>query len=121
MRPLSEGAMGVNHYILPVSDADLASVLADPESMHEFVDARRDKVCEIFTQGPAIMCLIADDEHDEIAFFLENDGPEGQTGWVGDYEEVDRRVVTCQVDMGYGPASFYRWPYVAQFARKLVE
>ena len=100
--------MSVNHFFLPITDAELDSLLASPESAHAFVEAREADVQTIHTQGVAITALIAADEHDPLAF-LQHGGPEGECGWVGEYIEGDEEHgATCQVDMGYGPASYYK-------------
>lgn len=111
--------MSVNHNFLPLSDAELSSLVENPESAHVLVEDRRNEVQTIFTMGVAITALIAEDEDDPLAF-LECGGPEGECGWVGEYDEGNEdRGATCQVDMGYGPASYYKNSFLLSIAEAI--
>src|SRR5262249_40034657 len=46
-------------------------------------------------------------------------GPDDVSGWVGRYAERDGAAIECEVDMGYGPASYYRNSFLHEVARKL--
>jgi hypothetical protein len=112
--------MSVEHYLLSISDEALTSILAVPEVIHEVVDKQEDEVCRLFENAPAIMFLTAADADDPL-LFLEQGAPPGMSGWVGEYVVEDDRVVSCEVDMGYGPATYFRKEYVAVVARRLNE
>ena len=112
--------MSVNHYLLPIADAELRSLVASPESCHDFVNAREDRVVSLFTSGCAITALIAEDENDPLAF-LRVGAPDEFSGWIGEYAEEDGRVAKCQVDMGYGPAWYCANEFVVKIADKLEE
>lgn len=100
--------MSVNHFFLPVSDAELASLLAEPKSAHALIEARDAEVQTIHTQGIAITALMAEDENDPLAF-LQCGGPDGECGWIGEYSEGNEEEgATCEVDLGYGPGSYYK-------------
>lgn len=110
--------MSVNHYLLPITDAELRSLKDDPESCPDFVNAHLDRVRSLFTAGCAITAIIAEDDRDELAF-LRVGAPDSESGWIGEYVEDGGSVETCQVDMGYGPASYYVHHFVVKVAAKL--
>ena len=98
--------MSVNHSLLPISDGELASVLGDPQSIRDLVKGHSADVCRLWKEGLAIIALTATAEDDPLAF-LHSGAPDNVSGWVGD------------VDMGYGPASYYRNAFVVEVARRL--
>jgi len=110
--------MSVNHYLLPISSEELSGLIDRPEKMHEFVKTRRTDVRTLGTDGVAIVALTAENNRDPLAF-LQFGAPQKLSGWVGEYVESDGRVITCQVDMGYGPASYYKNRFLMEVARKL--
>src|SRR5690349_7164451 len=113
--------MGVNHFLLAVTTVELNSVLANPVSLRELSEKRRfDSVVELLTDGLAIIFLIAEDENDPI-LFLHKGAPDDVSGWVGEYREKDGTVRKCEVDMGYGPASYYRNSFVRVVAQQLEQ
>src|SRR4051794_15655722 len=102
--------MGVNHSLLPVTDAELTMLLATPGSIHDFVDSRRNDVRELLTDGLAIISLTCESDDDPLRFMQSGNqsADEGSvSGWVGNE------------DMGYGPASYYKNQFVRIVARKL--
>jgi hypothetical protein len=108
-------AMGVNHSLLPVTTQELTWILDVPERIREVVDGRRHEVCELLTDGCAIVALTGEGKDDPLSF-IRTGGPEGLCGWVGGYKDDP---FNCEVDMGYGPASYYRHPFIAIVAEKL--
>ena len=98
--------MSVNHSLLPINGGELASLLADPASVRELVEKRNADVCPLWKEGLAISALTASAEDDPLTF-LQSGAPEAVSGSVGD------------VDMGYGPASYYRNAFVVEVARRL--
>ncbi|MHB0958029.1 MAG: DUF1877 family protein [Pirellulaceae bacterium] len=110
--------MSVDHYLLPVMEDELASILAEPETIHQVVDGHEDEVCRLFQNAKAIMFLTAADVNDPL-LFLESGGPPEIAGWIGEYVVEDDRVVTCEADMGYGPASYYRNEFIVAVAQRL--
>jgi hypothetical protein len=99
-------AMSVNHSLLPISDSELASLLADPASVRALVEKRDADVCRLWKEGLAIVALTATGEDDPLAF-LQSGAPDAVSGRVGD------------VDMGYGPASYYKNRFIAGVASRL--
>jgi len=103
--------MSVNHYLLPISDPDLSSILEVPERIRDFVESHANEICDLGTDGLAILSLTAtgaDDPLDFIRSGVPPEYPEKYAGWIGEYIEKKERVVVCEVNMGYGPASYYR-------------
>jgi hypothetical protein len=98
--------MSVNHCLLPISEAELAALLEHPASIHDLVEKREADVCRLWKEGLAIIALTATAEDDPLAF-MQSGAPDDVSGWVGD------------VDMGYGPASYYKNPFVVDVASKL--
>ena len=98
--------MSVNHSLLPISDGELASLLGDPPSVRELVETRDADVCRLWKEGLAISALTATAEDDPL-MFLQSGAPDAVSGRVGD------------VDMGYGPASYYKNPFVVEVASRL--
>ena len=98
--------MSVNHSLLPISDGELASLLGDPASVRDLVEKRDADVCRLWKEGLAIIALTATAEDDPLTF-LQSGAPDAVSGWVGD------------VDMGYGPASYYKNPFVVEVASRL--
>ena len=110
--------MSVNHYLLPVTDEELISVLATPETIWTLLQSREDEVCSLWTNAQAIMFLVAEDANDPL-LFLEQGPPPPEAGWVGRYEEEDGRVLECELDMGYGPAWYCRSSFLAVVSERL--
>ena len=98
--------MSVNHSLLPISDGELASLLGDPAGIRDLVEKRDADVCRLWKEGLAIIALTATAEDDPLTF-LQYGAPDAVSGWVGD------------VDMGYGPASYYKNPFVVEVASRL--
>jgi len=86
--------------------------------VRELVDQREADVTELGQQGVAIVALTAESDVDPLAF-IRMGGPEEASGWIGKYAEEDGCVIECEVDMGYGPASYYRNSFLREVARKL--
>jgi hypothetical protein len=110
--------MSVNHYLLPITDAELTSVLQVPERVRGLAEERAADVCDLGTNAVAIMVVTAESMKDPLAF-LQAGAPADVAGWVGEYAVEGGRVVTCEVDMGYGPAAYYRNAFLAEVARRL--
>lgn len=111
--------MSVNHNLLPITDEELASLLKTPEAIRDLIDVHRLKVQRLGEDGLAIVALTAS-SRDDLLSFIVSGAPGSQSGWIGEYVEERGRVVKCQVDMGYGPASYYRNHFLIQVARKLL-
>ena len=103
--------MSVNHSLLPISESDLASLLAAPPSIHAFVESRAAEVRRLLMDGLAIISLTAEDENDPLTF-MQSGAPVSVSGWIGDEGDAE-------ADMGYGPASYYRNAFVAEVAKRL--
>ncbi len=103
--------MSVNHSLLPVSESELASLLAAPPSIRGFVESRAAEVRRLLMDGLAIISLTAEDERDPLAF-MQSGAPDSVSGWIGDEDDVE-------ADMGYGPASYYRNSFVTEVAKRL--
>jgi len=110
--------MSVDHYLLPITDAELASLLEAPARVRDLVQQRSDRVVTLGEDGVAIVSLTATSDQDPLSF-LRTGAPDSQSGWIGKYVEEGGRVITCEVDMGYGPASYYRNSFLIEVARKL--
>src|ERR1700753_4138723 len=112
--------MSVNHNLLPVSNDELDTLLAAPASIVEFLDFRRNETIYIGTDGVAIVALTARGPTDLLAFMMDGAPPEfcGSefSGWIGKYVEEKGTVVECEVDVGYGPASYYRNQFLQKVA-----
>lgn len=109
--------MGVNHFLLAINDEELATVLRTPEEVRGLVERRAGEVHGLGTGGVAIVALTGAD--DPLAF-LHAGASDGVSGWVGRYVEEGGQVVECEVDMGYGPASYYRNGFLQKVAHKLA-
>jgi len=113
--------MSVNHYLLSITDEELASILRTPQYVRELVERRSKDVQSLSEDGVAIVALTAASEQDPLAF-IQTGAPDEVSGWVGKYAEAGGRVVEdCEVDMGYGPASYYRNSFLQDVAQKLEE
>ncbi len=110
--------MSVNHYLLPISDIELSSLLEVPERIREFVQSHDQEIHELGEDGIAIATLTATAADDPLDFIRVGASPE-HSGWIGKYREEEGRVVLCEVDMGYGPASYYRNAFLQIVAQKL--
>lgn len=112
--------MSVNHYMLAVTDQELASILRTPEEIRELVERRSADVRGLGENGLAIVALTAEDGDDPLGF-IRNGGPDAFCGTVGRYREEGGRVIEedVEVDMGYGPASYYRNGFLVVVAEKL--
>lgn len=110
--------MSVNHYLLAITDAELDSLLKSPKEIHEFVERRGDDVVELGTDGVAIVALTAESEDDPLDFMISGTEMEDVAGWVGDAGD-DGDEVDPDVDMGYGPASYYRNKFLRVVAEEL--
>lgn len=110
--------MSVNHYLLPVTDNELASVLRTPERIRGLAKRRSAAVQGLGEDGLAIIALTAENGEDPLAF-MHKGAPGNVSGRVGRYAVEDGRVVECEVDMGYGPASYYRNGFLKKVARRL--
>lgn len=112
--------MSVNHYLLPINDGELASILRTPEELRTLAERRAADVLDLGEDGVAIVTLTAESDDDPLAF-IRTGAPDEVAGRVGRYaEKDDGRVVECEVDMGYGPASYYRNSFLREVARKLA-
>jgi hypothetical protein len=109
--------MSVNHYFLAIDGAELASLLERPEAIRELVRARISDTCFIGEMGSAIVAITAESGQDPLAFMMEG-GPDEFAGSVGDAVEKSGRQQFF-IDMGYGPASYYRNLFVAKVAQSL--
>lgn len=107
--------MSVNHCLLPVTEEELALLLETPEQIREFVEARQADVCSLLTDGCAIVAITAEGDDDPLAF-IRTGTSSGDGGWVG---TDDGDECPPEIEMGYGPASYYRHPFVTLVARKL--
>lgn len=110
--------MSVDHYLLAITDAELESILDVPQRIRNLVKVRDDDVRFLDSDGLAIIALTAKGKDDPLAF-MSDGAPPAVSDWVGKYVEEKGRVVTCEVDMGYGPATYYRNNFVVEVARKL--
>jgi hypothetical protein len=110
--------MSVNHYLLPVGEDELGVLLRAPEEVRALVERRSADVRELGPYAVAIVTLTAESGEDPLAF-IQAGAPAAVCGWVGKYAEQGGRVIECEVDMGYGPASYYRNSFVRDVARKL--
>lgn len=110
--------MSVNHYLLPVTDGELDSIFKAPETIHDLIELRSQKLRTLGTNGIAIVVMTASSEKDPLNFIMSG-APKSDSGWIGQYIEEGNRVVTCEVDMGYGPASYYRNRFLRDIARAL--
>lgn len=110
--------MSINHYLLPISEAELASILQTPERIRALVQQRSAEVEMLGEDGVAIVALTAESDQDPLAF-IRTGAPDAVSGWIGKYVEQGGRVVECDVDMGYGPASYYKNSFLREVARRL--
>ena len=110
--------MSVNHCLLPVTDDELDSILELPERIRDVAEQRAGDVVELGEDGVAIVALTAESGEDPLAF-MRAGAPDDVCDWVGRYVEADGRVVECEVDMGYGPASYYRNSFLLEVAERL--
>jgi hypothetical protein len=108
--------MSVNHFLLPITDDELEAILRTPEEVRDLVERRSADVCGLQEDGLAIVALTAESEEDPLAF-IRMGAPKAVCGWIGRYSEGDGCV--CEVDMGYGPASYYRNRFLRKVASKL--
>lgn len=111
-------AMSVNHRLLRIYDEELASILETPSLVRDLVEQRKADVVDLMTEGVAIVALTAQSDKDPLAF-LRFGAPDAVSGWVGGYSEEDGRGVECEVDMGYGPASYYRNSFLRVVAQEV--
>lgn len=107
--------MSVNHYLLAVSDEELAAILRTPEHIRKVVEKRNDDVCGLGEDGLAIVSLTAESAEDPLAFIRMGASDPAVAGWVGRCAEGEE----CEVDMGYGPASYYRNSFLRKVAKRL--
>jgi hypothetical protein len=110
--------MSVKHYLLPITSDELASIVGIPETIRDLVELHASAVVGLSTDGVAIVSLTAESEDDPLAF-IRTGAPGTVSGWVGNYLEEAGRAIECEVDMGYGPASYYRNSFLRQVATKL--
>lgn len=110
--------MSVNHFLLPITDDELETILQLPEEVRDLVERRSADVCRLQEDGLAIVALTAESEEDPLAF-VRMGAPKAVCGRIGRYSEDGGRVVECEVDMGYGPASYYRNSFLREVAGKL--
>lgn len=73
---------------------------------------------ELGENGLAIVSLTAESDKDPLAFLFKG-APKDACGRVGKYVVKAGRAAECEVDMGYGPATWYRNPFLKQVARRL--
>ncbi len=112
--------MSVNYNLLPVTGSQLTQILSDPESLPVFVKQHENEICSVSTNIQAILFTVASDTDDPL-LFLESGGPAELAGWVGEYTAIDGGDVKCEVDMGYGPASYFRTELVARMSGRLQQ
>jgi hypothetical protein len=98
--------MSVDRFLLPVSDAELNSILSSPESIRELIEVRESDIVPLGVFVPAICSLTAESVDDPLDF-MRSGGPDELAGWVGD------------IDLGYGPASYYKNLFLRVVAQKL--
>lgn len=110
--------MSVNHYLLPISEDELDDILRTPEQIHALAERRSEEVQEIGEDGVAIVILTAESDEEPLAFILSG-APDAVSGRIGKYAEEEGSVVECEVDMGYGPASYYRNSFLREVARRI--
>jgi Domain of unknown function (DUF1877) len=110
--------MSVNRYLLPITDAELTSLLQTPKRVFDLVEERNTDVRELGTDAVAIVVLTAESADDPLAFMCEG-APENVGGWIGDYAEEDGEVVVCDIDTGDGPPSYFRNEFLQQVAQRL--
>jgi hypothetical protein len=113
-------SMSVDHFLLPVSSAELDSLLNEPATIRDLVERRQAEVCELDADGLAIIALTSTGDGDPLAF-MQDGAPDDVSGWIGKYVGDEKRVVHCEVDMGYGPASYYKNRFVREVARRLEQ
>lgn len=106
--------MSVDHHFLSVSDDELTSILDDPISVTKLIEKRDSDHLWLGPEGNAIVALTAQSEDDPLAFIREG-APDAVSGWIEQYKEGGE----CEVDMGYGPGSFYRNSFLTDVAKKL--
>lgn len=109
--------MSVNHALLPITTAELEVILQTPERVRELVEQREADIVELGKEGPAVVALTAEAADDPLTFLLKG-GPENESGWVGWYR-VEGGVGTCEVEMGYGPGSYFRNEFLQKVADRL--
>jgi hypothetical protein len=102
--------MSVNHSLLPIRDSDLARLLANPAGTYDFVRGRAAEACRLFEDGLAIISLTAEGEDDPLAF-MQSGAPDDVSGRIGEHAQ--------EAHFAYGPASYYRNPFVAEVAKRL--
>ena len=110
--------MSVNTYLLPISEDELTAILAVPERVRTLVEKRDPEVCSLSYNGPALMFVMAEGPDDPV-LFMERGAPPGLSDWIGRYVVKEGRVTECEVDMGYGPAAYFRNSFIADMARHL--
>lgn len=110
--------MSVDHFLFSLSEPELASVLTTPNELHTLIDRRPTDVVNLGEDVLAIVAMTAESRDDPLAF-IRTGGPEDSAGWIGKYSEKDGNVVECELDMGYGPAAYYRNSFVRTVADKL--
>ena len=74
----------------------------------------------IGTDGVAIVALTTRGPTDLLAFMMDGLRRPSSRDRLGKYVEKDGRVIECEVDVGYGPASYYRNQFLQDVARELV-
>jgi hypothetical protein len=102
--------MSINHSLLPISDGELATLIAVPASTYDFVQSRAAEVCRLYEDGLAIISLTAESESDPLAF-MQSGAPDAVSGWIGEH--------VPEAHFAYGPASYYRNSFMAEVAKRL--
>jgi len=103
--------MSVNHCLLPIADAELALLLTAPATIHAFVENHASEICQLSTDGIAIMSLTAEQEGDPLTF-MQSGGPSDSSGWIGDEDDQSSHFT-------YGPASYFKNTFVIEIAKRL--
>jgi hypothetical protein len=110
--------MSVNHFLISITNAELASLKELPERIHDLIEGRSTDVRGLGEDGLAIVALTAESDKDPLAF-LSTGAPDDVSGWIGQYVEEDGVCKICEVDMGYGPASYYNNSFLKEVGRNL--
>src|SRR4051812_13232480 len=101
--------MSVNHIFLPVTDDQLARMLASNEFAHDFVfKERADDWVHLSTDVLAIVAITSPSDDDPLSFVTEGAGDHwDEAGDVGD-----------RINMGSEPATYYKNSFLRLVAKR---
>jgi hypothetical protein len=104
--------MGVNHVLLPISQAAVRLLNEGPEMIRPFTDGLEHHSVRLLNDGPAISALLARGPDDPLGILF--GGSKFAAGYIG--REGDNAA-----DMGYGRAEYYSNQFLIDLAKRLVD